>query len=80
LDGCAQRLIFLQLTQATEIEDGIAKSRREGATYKSADLTAWLEIVVHLYPQKMPALPMNLSVPADPVRLRPRGSCTGDYQ
>jgi hypothetical protein len=32
-----------------EIEDGIAKARREGATRKSVDLSAWLETVLHLY-------------------------------
>jgi hypothetical protein len=66
--------------QATDIEDGIAKMRPENVTHQSADLTAWLETVVRLYPKKMPAHPINLSVPADPVRLGPRGSCTGDYQ
>jgi predicted nucleic acid-binding protein len=32
-----------------EIEDGIAKLRREGARRKSADLAAWLDTVLHLY-------------------------------
>jgi predicted nucleic acid-binding protein len=30
-----------------EIEDGIVKARREGATRKSVDLSAWLETVLH---------------------------------
>jgi toxin FitB len=41
--------LFLSAVTVAEIEDGIAKSRREGATRKSADLTAWLETVLHLY-------------------------------
>ena len=41
--------LFLSAVTVAEIEDGIAKSRREGATRKSADLAAWLETVLHLY-------------------------------
>src|ERR1700737_3253304 len=41
--------LFLSAVTVAEIEDGIAKSRREGATRKGADLTAWLETVLHLY-------------------------------
>lgn len=41
--------LFLSVVTVAEIEDGIAKSRREGATRKSANLAAWLETVLHLY-------------------------------
>jgi toxin FitB len=41
--------LFLSAVTVAEIEDGIAKSRREGATRKSADLAAWLETLLHLY-------------------------------
>lgn len=41
--------LFLSAVTVAEIEDGIAKSRREGATRKSADLASWLETVLHLY-------------------------------
>lgn len=41
--------LFLSAVTVAEIEDGIAKLRREGATRKSADLAAWLETVLHLY-------------------------------
>jgi predicted nucleic acid-binding protein len=41
--------LFLSAVTIAEIVDGIAKSRREGATRKSADLTAWLDTVLHLY-------------------------------
>ena len=40
--------LFLSAVTVAEIEDAIAKSRREGATRKSADLSAWLETVLHL--------------------------------
>jgi predicted nucleic acid-binding protein len=45
--------LFLSVVTVAEIEDGIAKSRREGATRKSADLTAWLETVLHLYGERV---------------------------
>jgi toxin FitB len=41
--------LFLSAVTVAEIEDGIAKLRREGAVRKSADLAAWLETVLHLY-------------------------------
>jgi predicted nucleic acid-binding protein len=41
--------LYLSAVTVTEIEDGIAKARRERATRKAADLTAWLETLVHLY-------------------------------
>ena len=40
--------LFLLVVTVAEIEDGIAKDRRERATRKAADLTEWLEAVVHL--------------------------------
>jgi toxin FitB len=41
--------LFLSAVTVAEIEDGIAKLRRKGATRKAADLLAWLETVLHLY-------------------------------
>ena len=41
--------LFMSAVTVAEVEDGIAKLRREGAARKSADLTAWLETVLHLY-------------------------------
>ena len=41
--------LFFSVVTAAEIEDGIAKLRREGATRKSTDLAAWLESLLHLY-------------------------------
>jgi toxin FitB len=46
-------LLFLSVVTVAEIEDGIAKLTREGATRKSADLASWLETVLHLYGQRM---------------------------
>ena len=41
--------LFLSAVTVAEIEDGIAKLRREGATRKSEDLKDWFETVLHLY-------------------------------
>jgi predicted nucleic acid-binding protein len=42
-------LLSLSAITVAEIEDGIAKLRREGARRKSAGLTAWLDALLHLY-------------------------------
>lgn len=41
--------LFLSAVTVTEIADGIAKAKREGARRKSSDLSAWLHALLHLY-------------------------------
>ena len=41
--------LFLSVVTIAEIEDGIAKLRREKAVRRSRDLAQWLEAVLHLY-------------------------------
>jgi predicted nucleic acid-binding protein len=41
--------LFLSVVTIAEIEDGIAKLRREKATRRSRDLAHWLDAVLHLY-------------------------------
>jgi predicted nucleic acid-binding protein len=41
--------LFLSAVTIAEIEDGIAKLKREGARRKGAGLSAWLETILHLY-------------------------------
>jgi hypothetical protein len=41
--------LYVSAVTVAEIEDGIALSRRQGARRKAADLTAWLEALLHLY-------------------------------
>ncbi len=41
--------LFLSVITIAEIEDGIAKARREGATRKAGNLTSWRESLLHLY-------------------------------
>lgn len=41
--------LFLSVVTIAEVEDGIAKLRREKATRRSRDLAQWLDAVLHLY-------------------------------
>ncbi len=65
--------LFLSAVTVAEIEDGIAKSRREGATRKSADLTAWLETVLHLYGDRILAFDAPTARIAGGISDRARG-------
>jgi len=41
--------LFLSAVTIAEISDGIAKSKREGASRKASQLSTWLRAVLHLY-------------------------------
>jgi predicted nucleic acid-binding protein len=58
MDQNSDRL-FLSAITVAEVEDGIAKARREGARRKSAHLAAWLEAVLHLYGNRI--LPFDVA-------------------
>jgi toxin FitB len=58
MDRNSDRL-FLSTITIAEIADGIAKARREGARRKAADLTGWLEAVLHLYGDRV--LPFDVA-------------------
>jgi predicted nucleic acid-binding protein len=45
--------LFLSVVTVAEIESGIAKSAREGATRKAADLRDWLALLLHLYAERV---------------------------
>lgn len=45
--------LYVSVVTIAEIEDGIAKSAREGATRKAARLREWLETLIHLYRQRI---------------------------
>jgi toxin FitB len=66
-------VLFLSAVTVAEIEDGIAKSRREGATRKSADLAAWLETVLHLYGNRVLAFDASTARIAGVMADRARG-------
>jgi predicted nucleic acid-binding protein len=66
-------VLFLSAVTVAEIEDGIAKLRREGATRKSADLAAWLEAILHLYGDRILAFDMATARVAGSLSDRARG-------
>ena len=51
----------LSVVTITEIEDGIAKAHRQGATRKASDLANWLESVVHLYSDQILAIDIGVA-------------------
>jgi predicted nucleic acid-binding protein len=55
-------VLFLSAVTIAEIAGGIAKARREGATQKAANLSAWLQTVLHLYGDRV--LPFNSATAA----------------
>ncbi|GJE77677.1 type II toxin-antitoxin system VapC family toxin [Methylorubrum suomiense] len=50
--------LFLSVITIAEIEDGIAKCRREGASRKAGRLAEWLGTLLHLYANRV--LPLDL--------------------
>lgn len=53
-------LLYLSAVTVAEIEDGIAKARREGASAKADRLAAWLDSLLHLYSARI--LPLDVKV------------------
>lgn len=52
--------LYLSVITIAEIEDGIAKSRRQGADRKAARLTEWLEALLHLYRRRV--VPIDVEI------------------
>ena len=52
--------LYISVITLAEVEAGIAKSRRLGATRKADILSAWLETVLHLYRPRV----LSLDIPA----------------
>ena len=65
--------LFMSAVTVAEIEDGIAKLRREGARRKSTDLAAWLEVVLHLYGDRVLAFDAATARIAGVISDRARG-------
>lgn len=51
--------LYLSVVTVAEIEDGIAKARREKAQRQAADLAAWLEVLLHLYASRILAFDLS---------------------
>lgn len=65
--------LYVSAVTVAEIEDGIAKARREGATRKAADLDAWLETLLHLYGGRILAFDIVTARTAGMLSDRARG-------
>ena len=52
--------LHLSVVTVAEIEDGIGKAAREGASQKAMRLSEWLETVLHLYSARI--LPVDVEV------------------
>jgi predicted nucleic acid-binding protein len=51
--------LYLSAVTVAEIENGIAKARREGASRKALLLSQWLEALLHLYAERV--LPFDVA-------------------
>lgn len=65
--------LYLSVVTIAEIEDGISKTRREGAVRKARDLTAWLEALLHLYSARILAFDIDVARIAGILSDRARG-------
>jgi predicted nucleic acid-binding protein len=74
MDQHSDRL-FLSAITIAEIEDGIAKVRREGATRKATALASWLKTLLHLYQSRV--LPFDVSVARVAGKLSDRARSKG---
>lgn len=52
--------LFLSVVAVAEVEEGIAKVRRQGAARKAERLSEWLEALLHLYGARI--IPVDLDV------------------
>lgn len=68
------RRLYISVITIAEIEDGIAKSKREGATRKSALLAEWLDTLVHLYSARIFSFDLPAARIAGALSDRARGA------
>ncbi len=66
--------LFLSSVTVAEIEDGIAKARRAGAARKATELSAWLDVVLHLYGDRVLAFDAPIARIAGALSDRARAS------
>ena len=68
--------LFLSVITVAEVEDGIAKCRRQGAARKADRLAEWLEALLHLYAAKVVPLDITIARQAGRLADRARGQGT----
>lgn len=74
MEAASDRLYLSAMTIA-ELEQGIARLRREGAARKAAQLAAWLDAVLHLYAERV--LPLDAGVARSLGRLADHARAIG---
>ncbi len=67
--------LFLSAVTVAEICNGIARLERNGATARAARLTGWLDIVVHLYVDRV--IPFDITAARMAGTLMDRACATG---
>ena len=65
--------LFLSVVTIAEVEDGIAKLRREKASRRSRDVAHWLDAVLHLYGDRILGFEMPTARIAGQLSDRARG-------
>lgn len=66
--------LYLSVVTVAEVEDGIAKARREGASRKADQLAGWLETLLHLYSARILPLDIPIARALGSLSDRARGS------
>jgi toxin FitB len=71
--------LYLSAISIAEIETGIASLRRQGARRRAADLTAWLDALLHLYAERILPVEMRAARIAGGLadRARSKGQASG---
>lgn len=67
--------LWLSVITAAEVEDGIAKAARTGATRKAADLAEWWGEIRHYYAARI--LPLDLAIATETGHLMDRARAAG---
>ena len=65
--------LFLSVIAVAEVEDGIAKARRQGATRKAEKLSEWLEALLHLYSDRIISVDLKVARHMGPLADLARG-------
>lgn len=65
--------LFLSVVTIAEIENGVAKLRREGAVRKAKHIAEWLESVLHLYCERILSVDLECARIAGRLNDRAKG-------
>ena len=68
------KVLFLSIVSLAEIEAGIAKLDRLGASRRAADLRGWRDAVVHLYGERIIGVDLPIALEAGRMTDRSRAA------